>query len=76
MNTFYIFIILTLLLLLLINITIIKELFSKKLKKINNKKKFEDGTFRRYNNCLYNCNSKYYCDYLTCKNTCENQFFL
>ena len=73
MNTFYIFIILTLLLI-LINITIIKELFSKK--DIKDKNKFEDGTFRRYNNCLYNCNSKYYCDYLTCKNTCENKFFL
>ena len=76
MNTFYIFIILTLLLI-LINITIIKELFSKKdIKDIKDKNKFEDGTFRRYNNCLYNCNSKYYCDYLTCKNTCENKFFL
>ena len=76
MNTFYIFIILTLLLI-LINITIIKELFSKKdIKDIKDKNKFEDGTFRRYNNCLYNCNSKYYCDYLTCKNTCENEIFL
>jgi hypothetical protein len=68
-------------LIILINIIFIKDIFMKRhifnknLNK-NDINKFEDGTYIRYNKCLYDCNNNYYCDYLTCRNTCENKFLL